>query len=95
MDTIHQASVDASHRIAYVTVTISNGDGILQKCTAYAKESSYRQLFMSAFFDPLEEPVLQGKIDPDSLPAGTYHCTITCRLATGNTYTAHEFDFTK
>lgn len=92
-DTLNQTTVRASHRIAYVTVTISKGSQVLQQATAYSKESSYREFSMAAFFDPLEQAVLQGNLDLDSLKAGNYHCAITCRLATGNTYTVHEFDF--
>ena len=95
MDTLHQTSVNASHRIAYVTITISKNDQVVQQATAYGKESSYRQFSMYAFFDPLEQEVMHGMLDLDSLKSGNYHCTISCRLATGNTHTVHEFDFKK
>ena len=95
MDTLQQTTVNASHRIAYVTVTISKNGQPVQQATAYGQESSYRSFSMAAFFDPLEQAVMQGTLDMDNLKSGKYHCTITCRLATGNTYTAHEFDFKK
>ena len=95
MDNLHQTTVDASHRIAYVTVTITQNGNPVQQATAYGKEASYRQFSMAAFSDPIEQAVIQGKLDVEALPAGTYRCSITCRLATGNTHTVHEFDFTK
>lgn len=34
-------------------------------------------------------------LEPEELPAGTYRCTVTCRLSTGRELTVRDFTFAK
>lgn len=95
-DTLHIGTVTASYPISSLTMTITDAQGkIVQKATCYAGESDNRYMFrMSQFNSPIERPVMQGAYDPDALTAGSYHCTLTCQIATGRTFTVRSYDFT-
>ena len=95
IEKLFMAKIESSHRVASVTLTITQKGKEIQKATAYGTEDNYKEFSMLAFFDPLEKEVIQGSFDLEALKPGDYHCTITCRLATGHSFTAHEFDFSK
>ena len=95
IDNLFNASVETSHRFAYVTVTIQNDAGIVQQATAYGRETDYYRFDMYAFKNDWEKNLIKGTLDLESLPAGQYKCTVTCRLATGNNFTVYEKDFTR
>lgn len=93
LESLFSEAVNATYRIASVTVTIRQGDKTIQKATCFGRQDNQLQLDMQSFLDIVEQAVILGSVDPDSLKPGTYQCTVTCRLATGNTHTVHEFDF--
>lgn len=95
-DTLHIGTITASYPISSLTMTITDAQGkVVQKATCYAGESDNRYMFrMSQFNSPIERPVMQGAYDPDALTAGSYHCTLTCQIATGRTFTVRSYDFT-
>ena len=94
-DTLHKGTITASYPISSLTMTITDAQGkTVQKATCYAGESNNRYLFrMSQFNSPIEKLVMQGAYDPDALTTGSYHCTLTCQIATGRTFTVRDYDF--
>ncbi len=94
LDQVLSSTVNATYRIAYARVTIQKADTIVQQATLYGREQNCRQLELRDLLNTVEQAVILGGIDPQALPAGTYHCSVTCRLATGNIHTLCEFEFT-
>lgn len=94
--TLHSGTITASYPISSLTMTITDAQGSpVQKATCYAGESNNRYSFyMSQFNSPLERLLMQGSYDPKALTPGDYHCTLTCQIATGRTFTVRDFDFT-
>ena len=93
LEELLSCGVNASYRIANVTVTITQGDKVIQEGTLFGRELSSRQLSLGEFLDTVEQNVILGGIDPEGLKPGSYHCKVTCRLSTGNLHTLYEFDF--
>jgi len=95
IDDLYKLNILSSHRIASVTVTITQKNRVVQKATAYGTEDHYTGFPLLNFFNFLEKELILGSFDPEALAAGKYHCAVTCRLSTGNVHTVHEFDFRK
>ncbi len=95
LESLYTATINATHRIAYVTVTICKDGQTVQKATAYGRQTEMTSFSMLAFVSPTEQQVLQGSLDPKALSPGEYTCTVSCRLSTGNTQTVADFQFTK
>ena len=38
---------------------------------------------------------MRGRVAPEELPAGSYRCTVTCRLSSGQSCTVRDFAFEK
>lgn len=93
LEELLSCAVLATYRIANVTVTVTQGDKVIQEGTLFGRELGSRQLSLSEFTDKVEQNVILGGIDPEGLKPGNYHCTVTCRLATGNLHTVYSFDF--
>ena len=86
--------VSSNYRIASVTITITDAQGnAVQTATAYGQQDEMYKFSLVRFRSPLEQTVMQGKIDLNELEKGAYHCTYTCRVATGKTVEFRSFDF--
>lgn len=94
-DTILAGSISSNWFIDAATLTITNSEGdVVQKatasCTRYNKYVSFE---LQKFVADTPSSVL-GSIDITALTAGNYHCTLVCRLTTGEEFTVRDFDFT-
>jgi len=77
-----------------VTVTVTDAAGkTVQQATAYATRGKNRAFEMSKF---LSDPPgsVQGKLAPEELAPGSYHCKVESRLTTGERFDVWSFDFT-
>lgn len=73
-------------------ITDASGQEV-QKATVSTSRDSYRNFNMRKFVTDIPETV-RGSLDLEALEAGTYHCTLVCRLTTGEEFTVRDFDFT-
>lgn len=94
-DTILAGEISSNWFIDAATLTITDGNGaVVQKatasCTRYNKYVSFE---LEKFVADTPSSIL-GSIDLDALTAGNYHCTLVCRLTTGEEFTVRDFDFT-
>lgn len=90
---IFEGALTATRFISAVTVTITDSEGnILQQCAGSPVSRDAYTFDMQTFVDDRPE-VLRGKLDLAALEAGTYHCTVNCRLVTGDNFTMRDFDF--
>ena len=73
-----------------------DGNGnLLQKATCFGKQSEMLNFDLGRFADPMEAKSMQGRIELDKLAAGTYHCTYTARVSTGEQIIFRDFEFSK
>ncbi len=83
-ETFFDGAMVSNYRLATVTVGISDALGNpLQQCTRFVPEAEMHRFEMSRFTDAIEQAVLQGSLDLDALPPGSYSYVISCRLYTG------------
>ena len=93
-DNMFSGVVSSNYRIASVTITITDAKGkTVQTATAYGQQDELYRFSLVRFHSPIEQTVMQGKIDLDALEKGKYHCNYTCRVATGKTVEFRSFDF--
>lgn len=93
-DSILVGSISSNRFIDAVTIQIKDGQGnVVQQATAYGNRYSYRVFDLQKFVTDRLESV-RGSIDPTALSSGNYHCTLVCRLTTGEEFTVRDFDFT-
>ena len=86
----------SNYRISSVTITITNSKGqVVQSATCYAKESEMYTFQIRRFNDSVEQEVLKGSLNLDQLAAGTYRCTYTCQVSTGDIVTVRQFSIQK
>lgn len=95
MDNMFGGVIEANYRISSVTVTISQQGQTVQQATCFGHQEEMYTLNLYRFTKPSEQPVLQGSVSLEDLPAGTYQCTFTARLSTGDNITFRDFTFTK
>ena len=96
IEKIHYGEITSNYRISHVVLDITGADGkLLQTSTCYVREVDKYSFQMKSFRVDAVSQVLNGELDLDALPAGTYTCTITCHLSTGDILVANQFDFTK
>ena len=77
-----------------ITMTITDETGAeIQKITARTDRYSMKDFVMERFVTDLPSTLI-GSLDLDALTSGNYHCTVVCRLTTGQELTARDFDFT-
>lgn len=95
MDNIFTGHITSNWFIDCVTVTIADGNGnVVQEVTGRTKRSYNKDFEMERFVT--ENPgACLGSVKVEELAAGSYHCTVTVRLTTGQEFTARSFDFTK
>ncbi len=78
-----------------MTLTITDSTGsVVQEASVHHPERWQRKIFELQQFTTENPETLMGSLDLDALAAGTYHCTVVCRLTTGQEVTARDFDFT-
>lgn len=93
-ETILSGNISCNWFIDAVTMTITDASGAqVQKATVSTNRNSYRSFDMQKFVTDIPETI-RGSLDLDALEAGSYHCTVVCRLTTGEELTARDFDFT-
>lgn len=95
LDNMFRGTISANYRISSVTVTISQNGKTVQKATCFGQQEEMYTMNLYRFTAEYETPVLQGSIDLDTLPAGTYNCTFTAMLSTGDNLQFRNFTFTK
>lgn len=95
LDNMFRGIIEANYRISSVTVTISRKGKTVQQATCFGHQEEMYTMNLYRFTKDSEAPVLQGSIDPDALPAGTYNCTFTAMLSTGDNIEFRNFTFTK
>ena len=96
IDKLDFGEITSNYRISHVVLDITDAEGkLLQTSTCYVREVDKYSFQMKSFRVDAVSQVLNGELDLDALPAGTYTCTITCHLSTGDILVANQFDFTK
>ena len=94
-DTILAGEITSNWCIDAATLTITDSDGaVVQKATASCtRTNKYVSFALEKFITDTPSSVL-GNIDIDALAVGNYHCTLVCRLTTGQEFIVRDFDFT-
>lgn len=96
MDNMFSSKISSNYRISEVTVRIMDGSGnLLQKATCFAQQNEMLNFDLSRFASTMETQSMQGKIELGKLAAGTYHCTYTARISTGEQIIFRDFEFSK
>lgn len=91
-DSLFQSTVTSNYRITSVTVTILDGDKVVQKATCHASEKEGYNFWLARFTAATEKPVMIGDIDLTKLKSGTYRCIFQCRVSNGEILTFRDFD---
>lgn len=87
----------SNRMLGAVTITIKDASGnVVMEGTCYEnrqnKQPNYSfDLMLFLTEDPIQQ---KGRIAPNELAPGNYHCTHTLRDAHGETYVMRDFDFT-
>lgn len=86
--------IESNYRISSVTVTVTDKNGnTVQQATCYGHQDEMYRFNLFRFTREVEKPVIQGYLDLSALEAGTYHCSFTCLVSTGDSITFRDFDF--
>ena len=94
-DTVTSGSLNSLHKIAAVTVRITDSTGaVVQEATCFTKEAEHNMFRMENFEDPVEQRVMKGSLDLKTLPAGSYRCVTECLMGSGETIKVRDFEFT-
>ena len=93
-DTILAGTISCNWMYDTITLTITDETGAeIQKITAMTDRYSMKAFKMECFVTDLPATLI-GSLDLEALTSGNYHCTVVCRLTTGQEVTARDFDFT-
>ncbi len=92
-DNLFEGTLQSTHGMDAITVTISANCSEVQKCTARPVRANVFSFNMNQFLTDGAEQ-LEGSVDLKALSTGSYHCTVTARTISGETFTVREFDFT-
>ena len=96
MDNMFSGKISCNYRISNITVRIMDGSGnLLQKATCFSMQNEMLTFDLSRITNPVEAQSMQGKIELTKLDAGTYHCTYTARISTGEEIVFRDFEFSK
>ena len=87
--------ISANYRFSSVTVTISQKGKTVQEATCFSHQEDLYAFNLYRFTSGAEQDVMQGSVDKDELAPGTYQCTFTARLSTGDNITFRDFTFEK
>ncbi len=97
-------TISSNWMIADAEIVIKDDSGnvvqsskVLPTRSAEVYIPSYGQSFKidMSKFKTTEPGLIGGEIDIDKLEKGSYNCTLTVRLVSGEEFTVREFDFTK
>lgn len=93
-DNIFTGNVTSNWHIDTVTVTITDESGkVVQEVIGHARRRYNKDFEMERFVT--ENPgACKGSVDVTTLESGSYHCTVTARLTTGEKFAVRDFDFT-
>ena len=96
MDNMFSGKLASNYRISDITIRIMDEDGnLLQKATCFSRQNEMLTFDLSRFINPAEAQSMQGTIALDELAAGTYRCTYTARISTGEQVIFRDFTFSK
>lgn len=92
-DTLLTGTISCNWFIDTVTLTITDPAGnTVQEATGNTIRRSNHTFDLQQFVT--DHPnAIRGSIDPAALTSGNYHCTVVCRLTTGEEFTVRDFDF--
>ena len=94
-DNIASGMLTSNYVMSYVTITVTDESGTeVQKGVCFVVEAELKNFDIGHFTMAQEQDVMIGKIAPEELKAGNYHCTLVVKLATGADITVRDFDFT-
>lgn len=94
VDTMFTGTLTGTYKISHVTITITDASGkTVQTATCFAKQSEGYTFKLSRF--NTDGKSMLGSIDTAKLASGTYKCTYTCQVSTGDNFTVRQFTFTK
>ena len=95
-ETMFAGAFTCNYRIVSVTAEILDASGnVVQSAICNSGGADRNTFLLSRFENPMEQRVLNGKIDLRQLPSGTYTFRLNCRISTGLRITAREFTITK
>ena len=91
--TLLEGVISSNWPIDRADMTVTDADGrTVQHGAVYSIRDPRRYALELRQF--VEEPeLMRGRIAPEELPAGSYRCVLTCRLATGQLFTVRDFAF--
>lgn len=96
VDNMFTGTLASNYRVSDITIRIMDANGnLLQKATCFSRQVEMLTFDLSRFINPMEEQSMQGKIQLDELDAGTYHCTYTARISTGEQVIFRDFEFSR
>jgi len=101
-DNLLIGKISSNWAIDVVTLTIKDNAGkVIQEATGRSVRGNWdtigdkqREFDLPQFVTDAPGKIV-GKVDPEALVAGKYHCTVVCRLMSGQEIVVREFEFTK
>ena len=96
VDNMFSGKLISNYRISDVTIRITDETGnLLQKATCFGQQNEMLTFDLKRFVGSMETRSMQGEINVNKLGAGTYHCTFTARISTGEEIVFRDFSFSK
>ena len=93
-DTLLTGKISCNWMVDCVTMTINDKTGSqVQKGALRSTRTSNFSIGLQRFKTEKATGIL-GRIAPEELTAGQYHCKLVCRLVSGAEFTVRDFDFT-
>lgn len=94
LDNLFSGTLTGTHKISHVTITITDSSGkTLQQATCFNKQQKKNTFDINRF--DTDTKSVKGTIDISKLASGTYTCTYTCQVSTGEIFTVRQFTFAK
>lgn len=88
--------LSSPYRMSSVTYTVLDQDGrAVQQSTCFVRESNMFSFDLYHFENVLDQEYMQGVLELDALPSGTYKCVLTCQIATGSIFEVRNFEITR
>ena len=92
-DTLLTGTLSSKWFIDAVTVTVTDSSGAaVQEAMAFPTRAQNHDFDLQKFVTD-HPSAIRGSVDPSALASGNYHCTVVCRLTTGEEFTVRDFDF--
>lgn len=94
-DVFANGFIDCSYPIDTVTITVTDKNGqVVQQAALRAVRGQNRNVGLNRFAKDAPEGI-RGSYNYESLPSGTYRCTLVCRLVNGQEFTTRDITFDK